>query len=189
MNFKLLLLLISAMLFTQNTFAGVFLLNQNQYLEISFTISDTNGVFDSDIDRLSILPTFGDEFLNSSDANQSYTFFDSNTPLGTSTSPGIISMEMDSINGVDFTSIRNGSIQGTIKFQAWFDGLPNKFVEVEDSFGYSLDICDTSGCRFADNSFVTFGGAQLVSSQTIPEPSIILTFILAFIVMLRRFAL
>lgn len=171
---KAIFTLFLTVLFSCNSFASLLLTNQNQYLEINFSISSDTGVFDHNVNRFNLLPDFG-EFSTVRNPVENYILFNGNTQLGESFYPGFVADDYNA-GGIDFSSIRDGSIQGVIHFYAWDEDRPEKTFEF-NNFGWSLDVCSSNGCNYAPSSFVSFGEIKVVSTA-VSEPSL---FILMFI--------
>jgi hypothetical protein len=176
------IVLIVLFIFSQNAFAGLIELNKNKYFEIDFTIKSDKGILDTDINRFDLWYSF---------ANFGFTekveLFNGDQLLSQTINPIWYSNDF-SPSGIDFSSFRNGSIDGTIRISAWDSSDATKNILLNDSFGWVLSKCDTNGdCPFAVNSYVNFGERRVVNNPvSVPEPSTIILFISAFLFMSKR---
>ena len=54
--------------------------------------------------------------------------------------------------------------------RAWYENNPDWNVELTDFFSYTLNVCDGSGCRYSDTSYISFGDVRY-ETVAVSEPA------------------
>jgi len=168
-----------------NAFASVIALNQDQYLEINFTIQDNNGIFDHDINRFDLIFDYDPSVWSNCCFSERVDIYDGNTLLSSS-GPGWYADDVYSNGNLDFTNIRDGSISGQIQIHAWSTNSDDDIL-LQDFFSWSLGKCDLNliSCIYSENSWVNFGEIKVVSSS-VPEPRTVILFSFCLLVLISR---
>jgi hypothetical protein len=178
------LLIITFTLFCNSSFAGLISLNKNQYLEIDFTVEGNNGIFDSNINRFELWFNYDISAYMDCCFSERIDLFNGKELLSSS-QPSWKSNDLVP-SGIDFSSFRDGSIDGKIRIHAWYESNFKKSVLLEDFFSWTLDVCDTKlNCKYAENSWIKFGDIKVVTNS-IPEPSSLLIFFSSLFLIFSR---